>query len=635
MGETMKKQAGFTLVDMAMMLAVAGVLTASLLSTNTVKKESKYLSASTTHLGEIHDAIAQHYVKFGYVPCPASATTAPNTATFGKSTDCSAAAVAGVSDPAIPTGYSATDAIRIGVVPTRTLALPDSYMFDEWGNRLTYTTIKKLAIDATNFTAYTTTVTTGVLRINDSTGTQISSNDPTNFTAYVLVSHGKDGKGSYSTKGTANAACDSTNLDKENCNSDYVFMNSVISDYAQGASYFYDLVTYANKSDVGAMSEAVTSSTTISKALGMGGWNACGIKADGTGWCWGYNRWGEIGNGTSATDGSTQSALPVAVSNAGTGLWKQMDTGNWHACGIQSDDTLWCWGSNHYGQTTVGTKTVPTKVGTMTWKHITAGDMSTCGIQTDNTAWCWGFNGSGQVGNGASGGNITTPTAVSGGGSWSVIETGGNVNYAGDPAHDGSTCGIKTDGTLWCWGANTYGQLGINSTTNQSTPQQVLVGTTWKVITVGETNACAIKSDDTMWCWGQGAGYRNGDNTTTNRLVPTQIGTATWRTMSSGGSPAQTQNHTCAIKTDDTMWCWGGGALGEGGDNDWTANMVPEAVTGGGAWEAVSSGNQASCGVKSDGTLWCWGFVDQVGVTACTNDPYCLKPTQVNVTGTW
>ncbi len=595
----MKKQAGFTLVDMAMMLAVVGVLTASLLSSSTVKKETKYLTTSTTHMQEINDAITQYYIKFGALPCPASATVQPNTASFGKATDCAAAAVAGVTDPAVPMGYAATDAIRIGVVPTRTLALPDSYLFDEWGNRLTYAVIKKLAIDSSNFSAYSTAVTTGVIQINNAGGTQLSSNDPTDFTAYVVVSHGKDAKGSYGVKGVANAACDATNLDKENCNNDYVFINSSIADEVAGAGYFYDLVKVASKSDIDAEAVAtVSTSTWTSVALGDG--HTCGIKSDSTLWCWGKNTNGQVGDGTTV-DKNT----PTEVS--GGGAWTSVAVSPYYSvCGIKSDSSLWCWGKNNFGQLGDGTtadKNVPTVV-TGTWKSISITGEHSCGIKSDNTLWCWGNNQYGRLGDGTAT-NRSSPVNISVGLTWEKVYAAGY-----------NTCGIRSGGTLVCWGDGPYSENGNNVYADQYSPVGVNGGGTWKDVSLTGGHVCAIKSDDTVWCWGDDGYGQVGNNAAlAGQPIPTAISTGGawsqiqtfwgWWTSLSGSNAEG--SHSCALKSDGTIWCWGRNNYGQLGNNTTSNKAIPTTLNGGGTWSKMSTMSTHACGIKSDSTLWCWG----------------------------
>lgn len=250
-------------------------------------------------------------------------------------------------------------------------------------------------------------------------------------------------------------------------------------------------------------------------------------------------------------------------------------------CGIKSDGTAWCWGDNTHGQLGNGTTTAsntPVQIsGGAKWKTIAigAGDLnitSACAIKSDDTLWCWGHNGNGQLGNGNTT-SQTSPVAV--GGSWKIVSLGG---WAGSMA-----CGIKTDDTAWCWGSAQWGQLGNGASSgNQTTPSAVSGGGTWKDISAGAQHVCGIKSDDTAWCWGNGASGRRGDGaTTTTQTTPVAVsGGATWKTISAG------QNHTCGVKTDGSLWCWGAGASGQRGDGSTTTTQTtPVAVSGGYTWK--------------------------------------------------
>lgn len=204
------------------------------------------------------------------------------------------------------------------------------------------------------------------------------------------------------------------------------------------------------------------------------------------------------------------------------------------------------------------------------------------------------------------------------------------------------TCAIRTNGTLWCWGSNNYGQLGNGTTTNSQIPVQVSGGGAWKVVSMGESYTCGIKADDKLWCWGSNIVYQFGNGNTTNSTTPVLAGGgATWKAFSAGAY------HACGIKSDNTMWCWGYGYHGQIGDGtnttahccDMNAHPNPTQVAGGGSWKMISSGTYANVGIKSDDTLWCWGSsiygecAD--GTTGVEGSTHNFKPVPVNISGTW
>jgi alpha-tubulin suppressor-like RCC1 family protein len=298
------------------------------------------------------------------------------------------------------------------------------------------------------------------------------------------------------------------------------------------------------------------------KAVTGGSRHSCGIQTDDTGWCWGYNTNGRLGDGTT-TDRST----PVAVSGGDT--WKAISTGGRQSCGLKTDNTAWCWGQGYKGGLGNGSTSdsyTPVAVsGGYTWKIISTGGAHSCGIQDDDTAWCWGNNFRGRLGDGTQT-ERSSPVAVSGGDTWKTIAAGSTY-----------TCGVKTDGTAWCWGMNHKGQLGDGTTAERHLPTEVSGSSTWEEITASQDgyHSCGIKTDGTAWCWGYNLGGQLGDSTTTDRLTPVTVsGGATWKQITTGSG------HSCGIKADDTPWCWGSNYPGQLGDSTQTSSPTPVAVSG-------------------------------------------------------
>jgi alpha-tubulin suppressor-like RCC1 family protein len=356
------------------------------------------------------------------------------------------------------------------------------------------------------------------------------------------------------------------------------------------------------------------------QVISAGGGHTCGIKSDKTLWCWGADGSGQLG------DDATLAQKPTPVIVAGGATWKAVAAGGSHTCGIKSDNTLWCWGNDSTGQlgddATIANQSTPVIVaGGATWKAVAAGNDLTCGIKSDDTLWCWGNDANGGLGDDATIANKSTPVIVAGGATWKAV--GAGSNYA---------CGIKSDDTLWCWGNDVNGQLGDDATlASKSTPVIVAGGATWKAVSAG-TATCGIKSDDTLWCWGGDVDGALGDDATIAQK-PTPVivaGGATWK-----ATAVQGYGHTCGIRSDDTLWCWGGDSIGQLGDDATLASKpTPVIVAGGATWTAVTTGGsgtttQHTCGIKSDNTLWCWG-ADSTGQLG--NDGFLInQPTPVPV----
>ena len=296
-------------------------------------------------------------------------------------------------------------------------------------------------------------------------------------------------------------------------------------------------------------------------------------------WSWGRNSDGELGD-NSIADKST----PVQTITAGTN-WKSVAGGSSHTAAIKTDGTLWLWGRNSYGElgdNSIADKSSPvqTVLGGTDWKSVAGGSGArhTAAIKTDGTLWLWGGGLEGQLGDNSIAHKSSPVQTVLGGTDWKSVVVGRFYTGA-----------IKTDGTLWTWGSDFYGQLGDNSVVDKSTPVQVAgAGTNWKLMSAGVRHTAAIKTDGTLWVWG-GNGFfgQLGDNSTLNKSTPVQTITAgtNWRLVATG------RYHTAGIKTDGTLWTWGINSDGGLGDNSIVSKSTPvQTITAGTNWKSVSCG---------------------------------------------
>jgi len=318
-------------------------------------------------------------------------------------------------------------------------------------------------------------------------------------------------------------------------------------------------------------------------------------------WMWGYNGLGGLGDNTGINRSS-----PVQTVASGTN-WNQLSTANWSAGGIKTDGTLWTWGYNNYGQLGDNTVTayqspVQTVAGGTNWKQLAIGIQHSACIKTDGTLWTWGRGSAGQLGDNTNIGKSSPVQTISSGNFWKQVAVGYQI-----------TAAIKTDGTLWTWGRNdsSYNQLGDGFTISRSSPvQTVASGTNWSQVTCGAYSMAAVKTDGTLWAWGRNDQGQLGDNTLISRYSPVQTiaGGTNWKQASAG------MFNTACIKTDGTLWMWGGNNSGSLGDNTRTARSSPvQTAAGGTNWRQVSALNIAGGGpnmtacIKTDGTLWTWG----------------------------
>jgi len=286
---------------------------------------------------------------------------------------------------------------------------------------------------------------------------------------------------------------------------------------------------YSSPVQVGALTNwaQVTGSTATSFLMA--------IQTNGTLWGWGQDGYGMF------ADGSTGSALyssPIQVGALTN--WKQISCGVYHWSGLKTDGTIWSCGYDAYGQFGAGANgpsakySSPVQMGSLTnWTQVAAGKVFTAAIKTDGTLWVCGRGSDGVMAQGDQT-SYSSPVQVGAFTNWSQVSSGSHHWAA-----------IKTDGTLWTCGYNKFGQLG-NGTNNNfySSPVQIGSLTNWSQIFAGYFLTAAIKTDGTLWMWGRNDYGQLGTGDRTYYSSPVQIGALTnWVSVSPG------QNHTAAIQT--------------------------------------------------------------------------------------
>ena len=317
-------------------------------------------------------------------------------------------------------------------------------------------------------------------------------------------------------------------------------------------------------------------------------------------WMWGLNSYGGYLGDNTTIDRSS----PVQTISGGTN-WRQLSVGRDGAVTIKTDGTLWAWGNNTNGQlgdNTVIKKSSPiqTVAAGTNWKQASTGGYHTACIKTDGTLWIWGKNAQGQLGDNTVIRKSSPVQTIAGGTNWKQVATGKNI-----------TGTIKTDGTLWAWGEGGYGSLGDNIGVDKSSPVQTVAGgTNWNQVVCGAQHMLAVKTDGTLWGWGRNDIAMLGDNTIINRISPVQTvaGGTNWKQPSAG------QFFSSCIKTDGTLWTWGYNNYGQLGDNTVIQRNSPvQTIAGGTNWKQAGSLNNENGGqpsmscIKTDGTLWTWG----------------------------
>jgi alpha-tubulin suppressor-like RCC1 family protein len=348
--------------------------------------------------------------------------------------------------------------------------------------------------------------------------------------------------------------------------------------YAWGANFYGELglgntTYYSSPVQVGAL-------TTWTK-VSAGNQFSVAIKNDGTMWSWGEGAFGKLGQG-STTDYSS----PVQIGALTT--WSQVSAGHAHTLAIKTGGTLWAWGQNTtYGQLGLGDTTnrsSPVQVGALTdWLYVAAGFYSSFAIKTDGTMWSWGGNDDGALG--IDDGTFARRS--------SPVQIGSNTYWASVAGGRDGALAVTTDGKLFSWGLNNSGELGLGDTTYRISPVQVGALTTWAQVSMGRGNySSAVKTDGTMWTWGKNNFGQLGQNNTTNYSSPVQVGAlTTWSKVAAGNLVA------LAVKTDGTLWAWGDGgdgSLGQGNTLDYSSPVQVGSLTTWGELPYMMSSNGAS-----------------------------------------
>jgi alpha-tubulin suppressor-like RCC1 family protein len=330
----------------------------------------------------------------------------------------------------------------------------------------------------------------------------------------------------------------------------------------------------------------LVSGLTTAVAISAGDGHTCALLADGRARCWGRNLSGELGDGTT-TDRPTPVAVSgltnvVAISAGGGG-------GLGHTCALRADGSVLCWGLTFLG--------VPAPVLSSGAVAVSAGTNHTCALLTDGSARCWGFNNFGALGNDGIGLFQPAPGV-------SVKDLTNAVAISAGFDH---TCALLATGRARCWGRNDVGQLGDDSVIQKNTPVDVQDRSTAVAISAGGLHTCALLDDGSARCWGNNPTGQLGDGTTAQRHTPTPVigggGSVTGRGIAAGNS------HTCAVRANSIVSCWGAnafGALGNGGFGIF--QPTPQFVLSNAV--AVAAGFAHTCALLADGTVRCWGRND-------------------------
>lgn len=379
-----------------------------------------------------------------------------------------------------------------------------------------------------------------------------------------------------------------------------------------------------------ALTKAGVLSTAISVSPGKVLYNslsghALALLSNYTVWAWGYNNYGQLG------DGSTTTRLkPVQVSGLGSGVLA-VSAGTSHSLALKFDGTVWAWGYNNYGQlgdNTTGTRTAPVQVhgpnnvGYLTGViAIAAGESHSMALKSDGTVWMWGYNNYSQLGDNTTS-TRNTPVQVHG-----INNVGYLTGVAAIAAGARHSLALKSDGTACAWGYNANGQLGDGTNTSTSSqtykcPIYVMVDIANGIrlsgavaLSAGGNHSLALESDGTVSAWGYNISGQLGDGTTTSQNTAVSVMADPTNGIPLGGvvSLSAGAGHSMALKSDGTVWTWGSNSTNyELGDEPLPPSTpvnraTPVQSTRLSGITAIAAGGGNSFAIDSATNLWTWG----------------------------
>jgi len=322
-------------------------------------------------------------------------------------------------------------------------------------------------------------------------------------------------------------------------------------------------------------------------SIAMGGAFACALSATGAVSCWGDNSLGQLGNGS-----MSPSTTPVAV--IGLSLPAvSIATGVTETCAVRVDGTVWCWGDDGVGHSSLKPAQISGVTGAVS---VVVGSEHACALLANGAVSCWGGNGNFQLGVDANtkGPILTSPLSITPG--VGAVDLASGIRF---------TCARLSDGTMACWGENLRSQLGIGQRSSKEVPTPVKGGHLAVAIAAGDEFACALLADTTVSCWGRDDNAQLGDAGGQDQSQPQPP----VPTITNAVEIAAGQNFACALSATGSIRCWGDNSLGQHGNGNQLPSGVDsvQKINGTFLGRGVAAGNAFTCGRRGTAAAACWG----------------------------
>ncbi len=314
----------------------------------------------------------------------------------------------------------------------------------------------------------------------------------------------------------------------------------------------------------------------------------CALDLQGEAWCWGSNRYGQLGLGD-----TLDRFVPTKLQH--TVPFAQLVAGESHVCAVDSSAALHCWGDNQefaLGDTTVRVRARPGTASVRSVNVAALGSHFSCVVDSRNATSCWGADRHGERGDG----NGPSPSSAT---VTPVQSSEAFVSLAAGRMH---ICGLTAAGAAWCWGDG--GALGDGSLSDRDVPVPVSGTTQFTQLAAGESVTCGIAADSLGWCWGVAFEGQLGQGSPPrpNSFVPTPIaGNVRFQQLSAG------RQRVCGLDTAGGAWCWGSNYNGGLGNGSGVSESAPVRVSGTHTFVTLASGDFHTCAIDTEGVAWCWG----------------------------